>query len=230
MAVNRDGTRLLAEAVRLRAPKAHFIQISSLAARSPELSGYASSKRAGEDVAFETLGRKSVSVIRPPAVYGPGDRETLIFFQLAQRSRIPLPGRPDARFALVHADDAARTIASVAEYSPSGAVHSFSDDRPTGYSWREILETAAAAVGNSKPRFLPVPAAILKGVGNTLGLVSKLGGPAGMVNAGKIRELLHEDWAVRPDEALRLTERDLRYSLLDGFIDAAVWYRQAGWL
>lgn len=228
--VNSDGTRRLAEAVASHAPRAHFLQVSSLAARSPALSGYAASKRAGETAAFEVLDPACLSVIRPPAIYGPGDRETLAFFKLARGRMIPLPHRPNARFALIHVQDAARSLARCLETGPSGTIHALSDDRPAGYSWREIFMTAAAAVGNTRPRFLPVPAAILRAIGGGLGAVSRFGGPPGMVNAGKMRELLHEDWAVHDAERLTPSQREPSRSLAQGFLQTAVWYREAGWL
>jgi nucleoside-diphosphate-sugar epimerase len=87
MAVNRDGTERLARAC---PSDAAFILVSSLAARSPELSAYAASKRAGEIVAIDVLGER-VTIVRPPAIYGPGDRETLAIFDAAAKSPI-LPG------------------------------------------------------------------------------------------------------------------------------------------
>ncbi|GAC1622181.1 MAG: NAD-dependent epimerase/dehydratase family protein [Nevskia sp.] len=228
--VNRDGTRLLAEAVRAEAPSAHFLHVSSLAARSPELSGYALSKRAGEEAVFDILDPSRFSVIRPPAIYGPGDRETLTFFHLASGAVIPLPRRPAARFALIHVEDASRFLAACLEAPPTGRVHALSDDRPSGYSWRDILETAVSAVGNNRPRFLPLPASVLRGVGGMLGWAAGLGGPAGMINAGKIRELLHEDWAVHGAERLVRASAAPEYSLARGFAETARWYRHAGWL
>lgn len=230
MRVNRDGSALLAEIVAAEARNAHFVQVSSLAARSPALSGYAASKRAGEDVVRERLGSARLSVIRPPAIYGPGDRETLAFFKLGGGAFIPLPQRPKARFALIHAEDAAAAIVARLEAGPSGAVETLSDHRPAGYSWREILGAAAAAVGNERPRFLTVPAWTLKGVGAVLGTAARAGLGGSIVNAGKIRELLHEDWAVREAERLHLPEVTARYELMAGFVHAATWYRANGWL
>lgn len=230
MRVNREGSAALAEIVAAQAPSAHFVQVSSLAARSPELSAYAASKRAGEDVVRERLGVGRLSVIRPPAIYGPGDRETLSFFKLGGGAFIPLPQRPAARFALIHAEDAAAALVARLEAGPSGRVEALSDNRPAGYAWREILEAAAASVGNDDPRFLPVPAWALKGVGAALGAAARIGLSSSIVNAGKIRELLHEDWAVRDAERLHLPAQGARYDLVAGFMHAASWYRGAGWL
>jgi len=230
MRVNRDGTRALAEAMLEAAPQAHLVHVSSLAARHPELSGYAASKRASEEVAFAALGAAKVSVIRPPAIYGPGDRETMVFFELASRRFVPLLGKPAARISLVHVADAAAVLAVRAVSEPTGKVQSIADDCPDGYGWKEILGAAAAAVGNRAPAYFQLPAGLLRGVGSGVGAVAKLIGRSDIISAGKIRELLHEDWAVPETELLREPAAPPQHSLLAGFASTAQWYRQAGWL
>jgi nucleoside-diphosphate-sugar epimerase len=75
---NADGTARMVAAVRADAPQARFVLISSLSAREPTLSAYAGSKRAGE-IELERAAGAALdwSILRPPAVYGPGDRELL---------------------------------------------------------------------------------------------------------------------------------------------------------
>jgi 2-alkyl-3-oxoalkanoate reductase len=228
--VNRDGTRALAEQVAEHAPGAHFILVSSLAARHPELSGYAASKRAGEQAVIDVLGLQRVSVIRPPAIYGPGDRETMIFFELAARAMVPLPGKPSARIALIHVEDAARLLVARVFGAPTARVQAIADARPEGYAWREILGAASSAVGNGSPRYFSLPSGLVRAVGGGVGAIAKIVGKAGMISAGKIRELLHEDWGVHADELLRETEAEPKHNLPDGFAATAVWYRNAGWL
>lgn len=228
--VNRDGTVALARAVKAKAHGAHVVLVSSLAARHPELSGYAASKRAGEDALLDVLGHERVSIVRPPAIYGPGDRETMVFFELAKRKLVPVPGRPEARISLMHAADAARALTVRVLGAPTRGVHAIADGRPQGYAWREILEAAAAAVGNQSPQFFPLPAGLLRTVGSGVGAIAKIAGKNGMVSAGKIRELLHEDWAVPVTELLREAGAEAAWSLRDGFATTASWYRQAGWL
>ena len=226
--INRDGTQTIAEAALKSAPKAHFLHVSSLAAREPQLSGYSASKRAGEETALAVLGPQRVSVIRPPAIYGPGDRETLVFFQLARQRWVPLLGRESARLAVIHVEDAARTLAAHLDSAPSGKVQSIADAHPEGYSWRQILSAAAQAVNNGNPRFIQVPQGVLRGAGSTAGVLAKLSGQAAMFNAGKLRELLHEDWSVPKDTLLTATAPS--FSLADGFRETAGWYCKAGWL
>ncbi|GAB3663776.1 NAD-dependent epimerase/dehydratase family protein [Ramlibacter alkalitolerans] len=226
--VNCKAVARLAETVRQVAPGTHFVLVSSLAAREPALSDYAASKRAGESAAREVLGQR-VTVLRPPAVYGPHDRETLRFFQIARWQRIPLPGRADARAALIHVQDAARLVASIAAASPRGEVLAMADAHPEGYSWEAVLAAAARAVANPAPRFFQAPQGLLKGVA-LIGDVARLAGSASMLNSQKLRELRHPDWGVADDELARPAGWAPEFDLDGGFADAVAWYRAAGWL
>ena len=219
MRVNRDGAAGLAEAVRAHAPGAGFVLVSSLAARSPGLSAYAASKRAGEDAVAAILG-ESVSIVRPPAIYGPGDRETLTIFKAAAASPVLPILSAEARLALIHVEDAAHAIASVAA-RPAPGVWALSDSRPEGYGWREILAAAATAVGR-RPALIPMPGRLLPGLagaGIALGLLSR----------EKAGEILHKDWAIRPSDLPPGTPPPV-WSLTEGFAAAVNWYRLAGWM
>lgn len=226
--VNRDASASLAQTTRRLAPGAHFIAVSSLAAREPLLSDYAASKRAGEAAVLDALGSRA-SVLRPPAVYGPGDRETLLFFQLARLRRVPLLGGQDARIAMIHVKDLVRLIVALASDQPSGAVRCAADGHPEGYRWDELLGAAARAVGNPAPRFIQAPQSLLSGAA-LLGDVARLMGSASMLSSQKLRELRHADWSVPMSELMQPTGWAPEFSLDKGFADAVAWYRTAGWL
>lgn len=226
--VNRDAAATLANTVRQHAPGAHFMLVSSLAAREPRLSDYAASKRAGETAVLDVLGTRA-TVLRPPAVYGPGDRETLRFFQLAQARRVPLLGEPHARAALIHVQDLARLIATIVATPAGGAVLAAADHRPEGYRWDEVLGAAARAVGNPAPRFVRAPSSLLRGVA-LVGDLARVLGSASMLSSQKLRELRHPDWSVPPAELARPPGWAAHFDLDSGFDDAVAWYRGAGWL
>jgi nucleoside-diphosphate-sugar epimerase len=227
-AVNHAGSAALADAVHEVAPAAHFLHVSTIAAREPQLSHYAGSKRAGEDAVLGKLGSR-VTVVRPPAVYGPGDRESLLFFQLARKHFVPLGGVPAARAAMIHVDDLAALIIALLRETPRGAVLTAADARPQGYSWREVFRAAACAVGNPGARLFHAPAALLQ-VAALVGDVARLAGSPNMLNHQKLRELRHPDWSVSPDELARPAGWEPRYGLVEGFGHAVAWYRRAGWL
>ena len=226
--VNVEGARRMASAAAKVAPQAHFLLISSLSARSPHLSAYAASKAAGEAAVREILPPGRLTVVRPPAIYGPGDRETLALFRTITRLPIvPAPGPGHARMALIHAADAADQIAALAGQRASGATYSLADARPEGYGWREIVRTAGEALGRM-PRMAPVPAAAILAAGAVGSLIGRLG-PAQIFTLGKAREALHGDWSVGPGELARQSPAP-RFDLPTGFADAVAWYRAHRWL
>ncbi len=227
-AVNHAGTAKLAEITRQRAPQAHFLHVSTIAAREPQLSDYAASKSAGEKAVLEIMGPRA-TVLRPPAVYGPGDRETLVFFQLAQRSLVPLLGSRAAVAAMIHADDLARLLVAQLGEAPRGAVLTAADERPAGYSWREVFVAAARAVGNERARLFQAPSALLCAAA-LAGDAGKLFGSANMLNSQKLRELRHADWSVPPAQWARPAGWEPRYSLIEGFAQTVAWYRRERWL
>ena len=203
--------------------------MSSLAAREPQLSDYAASKRAGEGAVLDVLGSRA-TVLRPPVVYGPGDRETLLFFQLAGKRLVPLLGSAGARAAMIHVADLVRLIVAMAREPGRGAeVRSAADDRPQGYTWEELLAAAARAVGNSTPRFVRAPSTLLSGVA-LVGDLAKAFGSSSMISSQKLRELRHPDWGVAPAERATAPGWTAQFDLERGFADAVAWYRKAGWL
>jgi 2-alkyl-3-oxoalkanoate reductase len=225
--VNVAGSVALAEAMARRAPAAHLLHVSTIAAREPQLSDYADSKRGGEDAVRRILGDR-VTVIRPPAVYGPGDPESLVFFKLAGGSRVPLAGPPDARAALIHVADLVSLMTTMLE-DPNGGVWTAADARPDGYSWREVFSAAAVAVGNPDAKLFQAPIALLRTVA-LAGDIGRLFGAANMLNSLKLRELRHPDWSVAVEQWARPKGWSPRFDLASGFADAVDWYRKAGWL
>lgn len=221
--VNRDGAARLAEAV-----SARLVLVSSLAARAPELSDYAASKRAGEEAARRIAGARLV-IVRPPVIYGPGDRETLPLFRLALRSPLaPIPNAPKARLALAHADDVADAIVDVAERSDLAGVYAVGGDRPAGYAWAEIAAAAWRAVGRTA-KLAPLPTWTLTAAAAASELAAPLRRSPPIFTRGKAREMRHADWSVAPEEVAPGGPA-ARFSLDAGFADAVAWYRRAGWL
>jgi nucleoside-diphosphate-sugar epimerase len=223
LAVNRDGAARLAEAASGR-----VILVSSLAARAPELSDYAASKRAGEDASRAVAGER-LAVVQPPVIYGPGDRETLPLFRLAERAFLaPVPDDRGARLALAHADDVAADILHLMETPELGGVYASGGDRPAGYAWSEIIAAAWRAVGRS-PRPAPLPAWLVMGAAFVSEGLGPLRRSPPIFTRGKAREMLHADWSVTPGE-LAPGAPAAGFSLDGGFADTVAWYRQAGWL
>lgn len=152
--VNVAGARRMAEAV----GEGRMVLISSLAARAPELSHYAASKRAGEEAVRKILGER-LTVMRPPAIYGPGDRETLALFQVARATPcLPTPGSAAARLALIHVDDVSASVLAHLDGVWTPGVFALGGARPAGYGWRDLPGGGRRRRPHAGPRSLAVRA------------------------------------------------------------------------
>src|SRR3954469_21258998 len=121
-----------------------FIHVSSLAAREPKLSLYGGSKAKAEEL-VRSSGLDWV-IVRPPAVYGPGDKETLELFRMAKLGLMLMP--PKGRVSVIHADDLARLLLALAgAAAPCNCLIEADDGKSGGWTHREFARALAAAVG-----------------------------------------------------------------------------------
>lgn len=222
-AVNVVGAERVAQAA-VEAGVPRTLLVSSLAAREPQLSPYAASKRAGEDAARRVLGDR-LTVLRPPAIYGPGDLETLGAFEAALRLPVAPVFDSRARVAMIHVEDAARQIAAAAHQAPEQPVAALSDARADGYAWREIVLAAGRAVGRESI-MLRTPSTVLSMAG-AVGATLRLFGANPILTPGKAREMRHLDWSLRPEERWSQAPAP-RYDLEGGFAHTVAWWRVAG--
>ena len=217
--VNRDGTARLSAL----APDVPFLMLSSLAAREPQLSPYAASKRAAEEVVAQRSGHWLA--VRAPAVYGPGDRETLAYFKMAARGFALQPNQPDARLSLIHVEDLAEALALALDRSPSPGVYEIDDGHPDGYRHADMAAAAAEALGR------PVwPIRMGRGPMNAVAGLNSLRPGAQILSLAKVRELYHPDWTVHEHGLADALGFAARYGLVDGFRHTILWYRQRHWL
>ena len=189
---NVHGVQAVAEILVQRpAPAPPILLLSSLAASQPQLSDYARSKRDGEEV-LEGYPQLAATILRPPAVYGPGDEEMRPLFDAMRRGIGLRVGPSDQRLSLIHADDLARAILAWLATEPSlghGCLE-LHDGREEGYLFEEI----AAAASDRRVRVLPMPQAVLASIGWANIRLARLTGQAPMLSPGKVRELRHPRW------------------------------------
>lgn len=230
--VNRQGSRNLCLAVRAAADTqgksaiSHFVLISSLAARLPEISAYAASKQAGEQSIMEDLGEIPWTVLRPPGIYGPGDAEILKLLRVMRRGVAFVPGNPDNRFSLLHVDDLAEAVsAALWQKQIYSKVIELDDGKSGGYSMGDV-RSIAEAIFERQIRSLTIPAGLLALAGTVNELAARLGGGAPMLTRGKARELAHPDWVSAGEKLPSLIDWRPQTDLQTGLADTVAWYRK----
>jgi nucleoside-diphosphate-sugar epimerase len=222
VAGNITGTENMLAAARA-AGVGRFIHVSSLAARERNLSNYCWSKAEAEDRV--TASDRDWMMVRPPAVYGPGDTEMLDLFRMAAKGLVMLP--PSGRMSVIHVSDLAALLVRLA--GGAGDVHAIyeaDDGTPQGWSHEGFADALGRAVGR-KVRTARAP---------KLGLFMAaradrfLRGKKAKLTPDRARYIAHSDWTSDP---LRRPPRDLwqpEIATPKGLAETARWYRAQGWL
>ena len=200
-----------------------FIQVSSLAAREPKLSLYGASKHKAEALVHGS-GLDWV-IVRPPAVYGPGDKETLELFRMAKLGLMLMP--PKGRVSVIHVDDLARLLlAFAAESAPSNMLVEEDDGKPNGWAHREFAAALGKAVG-TRPAIVSSPGIVLRLAARADQLVR---GPRAKLTVDRAAYFSHRNWVIEPKRACPSGLWQPQMATDDGLAQTAEWYRAQGWL
>lgn len=237
--VNRDGAGRLALAARVAGVQ-RFLHVSSLAVTGPTHPGfpldeserpapvtpYGRSKRAGEEAVKDS--GVPATVVRPPIVYGPGDRELLRLFKMAKRGVAPLLGDGSQQLSLVHVRDLARALLAAAssQATQGGTYHA---SHPECLTQRQLLQAIGRAVGK-RPLLLPVPPALVRAGLQLTGLAARWTGRASLLGPDKAPEFLAPAWICSSQALSRDTGWQAETAAEEGLRQTAEWYRAAGWL
>jgi len=181
-----------------------LLLISSMAASRPEISDYANSKNLGEAVLSKSS-NIPWTIIRPTAIYGPGDKEMQPLFDLGKRGILPVLGPKEQRISLLHVDDVGHAAIAWLEAWKNchHATYTLDDGTPGGYTWPVIGEIILRAfqLANknmpniiSKVRLVRIPHWTLNVFAHINRTCAKLVGYAPMLTPGKVNELTQKQW------------------------------------
>jgi nucleoside-diphosphate-sugar epimerase len=239
---NRLGTANLVRALRARggAPP-RFVHVSSIAAARPSADGKGTDRPPPECAPVSAYGRSKLAaelevasaggglrwiVLRPPAVYGPGDRDFLPLFRAARRGLVALPGR-DRPFSFVHVDDLVDAIVTALDAQTSALFVPITGSPPL--TPPRIVELLARAVGN-RVRMVRLPLFAARVAGAGADLVARLRGKPATFSRDKVRELAAAGWVADPEPARVALSWTAARDHESGFAGTAEWYRSQGLL
>ncbi|NTV03235.1 MAG: NAD-dependent epimerase/dehydratase family protein [Chlorobiaceae bacterium] len=246
MAGNVAPVENLLRAVRERNPGLErFLLVSSLAAAGPALSAtpgvrerdrpspvsaYGRSKLLGEEAAMRFAKEVPVTIVRPPAVYGPGDRDILEVFRMMRRGVLVSAGSGGRqRFSMVHVDDLVEGMLAALR-SDAAVGQAYFITSPFPYGWDEVVEAARPELGFGRLLRIGLPTPLVFGLGTLLGAASGLTGKPALINRDKANELTQDFWTCSPEKAARDLGFTARTPLGEGVASTLRWYKEKGWL
>ena len=200
-----------------------FVHVSSLSAREPQLSAYGRSKHESE--APVTASACDWAIVRPPAIYGPRDREMLDLFRFAKRGLLPLP--PGGRISVIHVRDLCRLLlVCLASDLSHRRIFEPDDGREGGWTPVQFARAVGRAV-HRRVLALPLPKALLLAGVRIDRLIR---GQKAKLTRDRVNYFCHPDWVAgphsRPPAALWLPHIPTE----EGLAATARWYEAQGWL
>jgi len=200
-----------------------FVHVSSLAAREPSLSLYGGSKARAEELVHGS--GLDWAIVRPPAVYGPGDRETLELFRMAKLGIMLMP--PKGRVSVLHADDLARLLLALAgPQAPSNILIEPDDGKPGGWTHHEFARALGAAVG-TRPTIVSSPGILLRLAARADQLLRR---EKAKLTVDRAAYFSHRNWVVEPKRSAPKALWRPQVDTSEGLVETASWYRAQGWL
>ncbi len=239
---NRDGTENLLRACCAVTPRpVRVVCLSSLAAFGPSrnravgevdaphpVSEYGRSKLEGHRAAESFMGELSVSILIPPAVYGPRDRDIYAYFKLAKMGITPLLGRAERYLSLIYVKDLARAAALCLVQEQAASRAYFVEDGES-HTWRSLARSICDVM-RKKPAFLVIPESVARAVAilaDGYALVTRR--PA-LLGRQKMRELLQPSWTCSGERIRRELGFQAQYRMSKGLEDTWHWYVDSHWL
>ena len=216
------GTQNMIEAAQAGGVK-RFVHVSSLAAREPDLSLYGGSKARSEELVAASP--FSWAIVRPPAVYGPGDKETFELFRMARLGILLLP--PSGRVSLIHVDDLVALLLALAQpTAPTSLIVEPDDARSGGWTHKELAQSIGRAVLR-RCISISVPKPVLRAAAFADQLIRR---DNAKLTADRAAYFSHPDWVVDPARAAPPELWRPQIETEEGLFATADWYRERRWL
>jgi len=241
--VNRDGIENLLHACRSMHPcPFRIVILSSLAAFGPSRAGrpvcegdrpdpvsdYGRSKLEGHQVAESFMNKLPISILIPPAVYGPRDRDIYAYFKFAKMGIVPFLGHGERYLSIIYVKDLARAAVECLLREEASGRSYFVEDGEV-HTWKSFARAISSAMSRKPvsvvlPRFLALGAAIL------VDASSQITRQPPLLGTQKMRELLQPSWTCSGERIRQELGWQAQYALGNGVEETYRWYVEHGWL
>lgn len=240
---NHHATSNMLAAVRRNNPTIkRFVHVSSQAAVGPSgtngpvdeqtpfhpITTYGKSKMEAEKECLSLMDKIPITIIRPPAVYGPRDKDIFEFFSTMNKGLQPMIGFNNKMVSLIHVKDLVEGIVLAGEHAKSvGQTYFISSERY--YDWKEVGDVTAAAIGKKAVR-LRVPEFVVYMIAGISELYSLVSRKPVLLNLEKAREIVQDAWTCSIEKAKTELGFSESVTLEAGIRGTVQWYREHRWL
>ena len=240
---NYDSTKNLLEITERANPNIKkFIFVSSLAAVGPAktevpvdentvpapITTYGETKLKAEEAVYSYKDKFPISIIRPPAVFGPRDSEILIYFKTFAGGLNSVIGFDTKYLSLVYVEDLADGIILAAEKEIANSQKYFlCFDK--AYNWDEIGDLTSKILGK-KAFKIRLPHSVIYSVGYLAELFSTFSSKPATLNIEKCKDITQLRWICSNEKAKKELGFKPKFTLEESFKKTIDWYKEMKWI
>lgn len=219
-----------------------FVHVSSQAAVGPSgkdkpideatpfhpLTTYGISKMEAEKECLKRVNEISMTIVRPPAVYGQRDKDVFEFFKTMNNGLHPMIGLHDKYVSLVHVKDLVDGIILAGEHPKAvGQTYFIASER--FYNWKEVGDVTSRVM-NKKALRVKIPEFIVYVIASLAEFGALFSKKPALLNLEKVKDIIQDAWTC----SIAKAKNDLGYreqrTLEEGIRETVQWYHQEGWL
>lgn len=241
--VNHRGTEtLISAALNYRDQIKKFVHISSLAAVGPgakdkpvdeetkptPITPYGRSKLLGEEAALAVSDVLPVTIVRPPAVYGPRDYALYEMFKAIAKGFSPSIGKYDKQISLIHVFDLVDGIILAGESDQSSGRTYFISSEEI-YSYNRLVDLLGK-IFNRRVRAFAIPKGLAYGVAAVAEITSAITRRPPVMNRDKVTDFSQECWGCSIERAKKELGYEQQIPIEEGLRSTIAWYQKEGWL
>ncbi len=219
-----------------------LVILSSLAACGPSngrprseadpmkpVSMYGNSKKKMEEMIQKTADSDlSITILRPPAVYGPREEQIFTLFKMMNKGIAPIVGDGEnPKLSIIYVDDLIQAIMKAAEQTQNG-VHTYFVSGEKIVSWNQITDIVKIVL-NKKITPIKIKPDWVKKIAGAIETTASFFGSYPVINREKANEMVLE-WTCSHQKAEAELNYKPEYSLEEGISRTLRWYKQHNWL
>ena len=219
-----------------------FVHISSGAAVGPSVNNesvnestpfhpittYGISKKIAEEECLNLMDKIPITIVRPPAVYGPRDKDVFEFFNTMNKGLQPMIGFKDTYVSLIHVKDLVNGIILAGEHlNAVGQTYFISSERY--YNWKELGEITAGIM-NKRVFRLRIPKTIIYTIATVAEFLSSFSSKPALLNIEKAKDMVQDAWIFSIERAKKELGFNESLSIEEGIKETVQWYRKHNWL
>jgi nucleoside-diphosphate-sugar epimerase len=181
-----------------------------------------------EQECMRSMDKIPLTIVRPPAVYGPRDTDVFAFFDAINKGLQPMIGFHKKYVSLVNVKDLVDGIILAGEHQNGvGETYFIASER--FYHWEEVGNIAANVMKKRVLR-IHIPEFVVYGLFATVQFFSFFSTKPLILSIDKAKDIVQDAWTCDITKAKTELGYREKLTLEEGINMTVDWYREQGWL